>query len=277
LKSNRSDLLSSKAKGLQALPSHHHMFGTQYNRFVATIVTATKLHLQNIEGGMQRLSTLASAEARFQKKRWPFVTIPAFEAIGASVREQTGLEDIALTPFVTREDVDEWQRYSANNAKSWLRESRTIAESLAIKANASGEYHSFFVTTDYLDGEPMPYLVDIPGAFEKAAAGERFTYVASVKNNPDGPYLPYWMKSPPPFSPSTINVNFLGTDDFIPPFVSAVLSARLPLLAKTIDVTAIAQTGFTFEDHERYHASLQIQQHQVHFSAPALCLFESGL
>jgi hypothetical protein len=78
----------------------------------------------------------------------------------------------------------------------------------------------------------------------------------SVTANPQGPYLPYWMVTPPPFSPAMINFNFLSTHRLTPPFVSAVLAARRPLLGKSIDVTALAQMSVSFEDHERYHASL---------------------
>jgi hypothetical protein len=222
---------------------------------VSTIDNAMRLHLQSIEGGMGRLAMVASAEARSQNASWPFVTIPAFEVLGASVRDQTGFEDIVLLPFVAREDVEEWQRYSLEHAKTWLRESRSISQSEAMKANASGEYTSF-VATEYLNIDPTPVLVDVPDAFKKAANGENYTYVDSVTANPQGPYLPFWMKTPPPFNPTIINVNFLSTHNEIPLIVSAVAEARRPLLGESIDMTALAQTSVTLEDHERYHASL---------------------
>jgi hypothetical protein len=102
----------------------------------------------------------------------------------------------------------------------------------------------------------MPVLVDVEDAFEKAARGESYTYELSVKNNPIGPYLPFWMLTPPPFRPSIINVNFLSSHRLAPPFVSSVLAARRPLLGESVDMAALSQRSVKFEDHERYHGSL---------------------
>jgi hypothetical protein len=228
---------------------------SQYNRLVSTIETAVHFHLQSIEGGMERFSAVVSAEQKREGSEWPFVTVRAFEAVGASVREQTGFESITFMPFVSREDVVAWQDYSIQKASSWLSESREIAQSAAVKTIASGEYSSF-VATEYLDTPPTPVLIDVTDAFEKAARGENYTYSLSVRNNPDGPYLPYWMLTPPPFSPSIINCNFLSSHHLTPPFVSAVRAARRPLLGQSVDMTAMAQQSVKFEDHERYHASL---------------------
>jgi hypothetical protein len=151
---------------------------SQYNRFVSTIETAIHFHLQSIEGGMTRFSAVVSAEAKRENSTWPFVTVRAFEAVGAAVREQTGFEEIVLMPLVTRQNVDAWQDYSVQKASSWLYESRAIAESAAIKAMASGEYNSF-VATDYVDAPPTPVLIDLEDAFEKAARGENYTYALS--------------------------------------------------------------------------------------------------
>jgi hypothetical protein len=95
---------------------------------VLTIETALCFHLQSIEGGMERLSAVVSAETKRGSSRWPFVTVPAFEAVGASVREETGFETIAFMPFVSREDVNAWQDYSVQTTGNWLNESREIAK-----------------------------------------------------------------------------------------------------------------------------------------------------
>jgi hypothetical protein len=204
---------------------------------------------------MERLAAVVSAEPKRESSKWPFVTVPAFEAVGASVREQTGFETIVFMPFVTRDNVDAWQEYSTLKAGRWLHESREIAQSAAIKATLSGENTSF-VATEYLDDPPMPALVDVENVFEKVARGESYTYELSVKANPAGPYLPFWMLTPPPFRPAIINVNFLTSHRLIPPFVSSVLAARRPLLGAVVDMAALSQRTVKFEDHERYHASL---------------------
>jgi hypothetical protein len=214
-----------------------------------------RFHLQNIEGGIQRMPVTISEEARNQRAQWPFVKIPAFEVMGASVREQTGFEVISFLPFVARRDVDAWQEFSLQNAAEWLEESFGVIQSAAMNANASGEYSSF-VAADYLDLGPSPILVDLPDALVKAATGENYTYTASVVSNPNGPYLPFWITTPPPFNPAIININFLSTHSTFPQSVSAVLRARRPLLGQSMDMTGLAQGSLNFEDHEQHHASL---------------------
>jgi hypothetical protein len=214
------------------------------------------LHLQNIEGGMGRLSTITSAEAKRQNATWPFVTVPTFEVIGESVREQTGFEVIAFMPIVTSTDVDAWQRYSNDNWRAWLKESHQAVRSKAHKVSASGA-RSNFTATDYLDRPPLPRIFDLVAGLEDIAAGEKFAIVPSVKNNPLGPFIPVWQQTPPPFNPSaTININMLSADADMPEFVSSVLAARHPLMGRIQDMTALGKLSVKFEDHERYHASL---------------------
>jgi hypothetical protein len=235
--------------------THLDLHILQYDRFVLTIENAMRLHLQNIEGGMRRLSTITSAEAKRQNATWPFVTVPTFEVIGVNVREQTGFEDIALLPFVSSIDAVAWQEYSVENSPAWLKESREIVKSKAAKAHATGQYASY-AATDYVDAAVSPVIFDISTGLAEVAIGEQYTVVLSVNNNPKGPFLPVWQKTPPPFDPSIINLNFLSIDADVPPFVSAVLAARHPLMGRSIDMTALAQMSIKREDHERYHASL---------------------
>jgi hypothetical protein len=219
-----------------------------------TIENAIGLHLLNIEGGMGRLSALLSAEASYQKAEWPFVRMPAFEVIGGSVRAQTGMEAIVLCPFVSAEDVQKWQTFSVAEAPIWLAESRAVAQSAATKANSSGIYTSF-AATDYGDGGASPVLLDTTADLLNLDGNNDLQFVPSVQNRPGGPYLPIWMHTPPPFSPSIINVDFFSVGGNFR-FVSALLAARRPLFSKSFDMSALATLSIKFEDHERYHASL---------------------
>jgi hypothetical protein len=203
---------------------------------------------------MGRLAALFAAEAVHQNTSWPFVTMSAFEVIGASVRAQTGLELIAFCPFVTFEQVEEWQKFSAVNGLVWLAESRDIAKSISEKAHASGESSSF-MATDYIDGGPSPVLLDMTSDLLNIAGNESVKFVPSVQRRPGGPYLPVWMQTPPPFDPRLINVDFFSAGAPFP-FVSAVLAAKRPLLATSYDMSALATLSIKYEDHEEFHASL---------------------
>jgi hypothetical protein len=227
----------------------------KYDRIVLTIETAISFHLNNIQGGMGRLSSALTAEAGHKNASWPFVTVPAFEVIGASVRTQTGFEGIIVCPFVNEAEVDKWQTFSSVESRVWLQESREVAQAAAIKANSSGVYTSF-VATDYFDGAASPIIVDTTASFSSIAAGQEIGFVPSVERNRGGPFLPIWMQTPPPFNPSVLNINFLSADETLTPFVAAVLASRRPLLGKVIDMSALAKLSVKDEDHERYHASL---------------------
>jgi hypothetical protein len=164
----------------------------QYNRFVDTIENAMRFHLQNLEGGMTRFSTIASAEARRQNSTWPMVTIPAFEIIGESVRTQTGLEIIAFCPIVTVDDVEAWESYSVSHAQEWLEESRQASLSATAKLQGSGQRTSSLVATDYEEGYPSAHILDLTSSVAEISAGAEMTFALSTQESPSGPYIPVW-------------------------------------------------------------------------------------
>jgi hypothetical protein len=182
--------IGDRAGSRRCLDSHCGSF--QYNRFVDTIENAMRLHLQNLEGGMTRFSSIASAEARRQNSTWPMVTIPAFEVIGESVRTQTGLEIIAFCPIVTVDDVEVWEAYSISHAQEWLEESRQASLSAAAKLQGSGQRTSSLVATDYEEGYPSAHILDLTSSVAEISAGAEMTFALSTQESPSGPYIPVW-------------------------------------------------------------------------------------
>jgi hypothetical protein len=122
-------------------------------------------------------------------------------------------------------------------------------------SNASGEY-SNFVATDYIAGSPRPLIMDLTASMIDIAAGASIGFVSSLENSPEGPFLPVWMTTPPPFVPQSTNVNFFSMGPFVDPLISAIEKARRPLLMPSFDMSALTQLTTKKEDHERYHASM---------------------
>jgi hypothetical protein len=214
-----------------------------------------KLHLRSIEEGMERFAVSIAAETHGQHNRsWPFVTVPAFEALGDSVRAQTGMEIILLCPLVQEAQVQTWQEYSVEMAPTWLAESRAISLSASARAASSGR-QSTLVATDYIKGGATPKLLDLVSGVSDVSAGANLEFVPSIENS--GPYyFPVWMQTPPPLSPQLININFLSTGSTVKPLLSAVMATRRPLLSLVFDITSLSRLNVKFEDHELYHASL---------------------
>jgi hypothetical protein len=167
------------------------MIPLQYDRFVDTIENSMHLHLQNLEGGMERLASFARAEVTTKTSSWPMVTIPAFEVIGESVRTQTGLEIIAFCPVVTVDEVDTWQEYSKAHARGWLEESRQTSLSAAAKAATLG-HTSSLVATDYKEGDPSSSIVDLTSSVAQISAGAEMNFALSTDASPTGPFIPVW-------------------------------------------------------------------------------------
>lgn len=68
---------------------------------------------------------------------WPFVTIPAFEALAARVMEQTGSETMTMIHYVMEEQRDEWETYTQQNGAKWIEESYRYYENEADAARSS--------------------------------------------------------------------------------------------------------------------------------------------
>jgi hypothetical protein len=203
---------------------------------------------------MKRLASVIIAEAAYQNSTWPFVTIPAFEVAGASVRLQTGLELVLLCPLVHESNVMDWQDYSVQNAPTWMAESRSASLSASSRSAASGLYSSL-QATDYIEGDATPTILDLKSGVQAVSDGDPLEFIPSVSNG--GPYyFPIWMQSPAPFSPQLININFLSAESSIKPLLSAIMATGQPLLTQVVDMTSLSKLNIKFQDHERYHAHL---------------------
>jgi hypothetical protein len=175
------------------------------------------------------------------KTGFPFITIPMFEVSAHQMRERSGLEMIVFSPLVELNQTDEWILFSQTQFNDWYRESI--------------EYHAYSSEHDERNSSTLHVSTydansTVPGAFW-FFSGNSLSNAYPVEG--DGPFLPAWLTSPPPFSPRLINFDALQI-----PYVHRML----PLLRQTRDILlsevsdglqASIGTSVSQTDHQAYH------------------------
>jgi hypothetical protein len=204
---------------------------------------------------MKRMASAVTSAKEYQNQEWPFVSVPAFEVVGQSVRIQTGFEVLFFCPMVTLPNVEAWQTFSTENSAHWLEESRNIA----ITATARAEYtksETTLLATDTFVGKATPMILDLTANVDEISHGAPINVTPSIQVHPDGPFFPNWMQTPAPLTSVALNVNMMSISKTAQGLLSAALATRRGVFSNVSDISSIAQTTIKFEDHERYHASL---------------------
>jgi hypothetical protein len=178
------------------------------------------------------ISNSITAEAKAAGTEFPFVTVPTFETLGMAARRLSGIEVLNFTPIVTLAQVPFWLGYSFGN-QNWIHTSRK-------EAISSGE--GTVQVTDYLPGNITQIIYDVGPE-------------GVVPSQGDGPFLPFWQTSPPPFSPSLINYNVLDRP-WMNPLFDSMKNIREAIFSGVEDFSDLSETAFKPEDHEAYHTSL---------------------
>jgi hypothetical protein len=178
------------------------------------------------------MSNSITAEAKASGTVFPFVTVPTFETLGDAARRLSGIEVLAFTPIVTLAQVPFWLDY-AFVEQGWIETSREVAIS-----SDEGTVEA----TDYLPGNITPIIYDVGPEGVGPSQGE-------------GPFLPFWQTSPPPFSPGLINYNVLDRP-WMNPLFDGMKIIRKTIFSGVEDFSGLSETAFKPEDHEAYHTSL---------------------
>lgn len=182
---------------------------------------------------MRDLASEVTALANQTGQQFPYVTVPAWETLGESVRRKAGLEALYLSMMLeTPEELQEWSTYSMTN-QDWLEQSRATAAT-----STYGEYNPQNYQTGSIS--PVVYTLD-----ENGAPSFAFTR--------EPPYAPIWHASPPPFNPAFINFDSWPTGVNI---FGAVSAAREGLYAWPEDLSGFGELVVTVEDHDTLHANL---------------------
>jgi hypothetical protein len=101
-------------------------FEESYYFFASRIGDATAAHKHNLFSSMRSCSNSISIAARTTNSSFPFVTVPAFEVLAESVRQQSESELLLFTPKIEIEQITQWQEYAAAN-EGWYEGSKQLA------------------------------------------------------------------------------------------------------------------------------------------------------
>jgi hypothetical protein len=215
-------------------------FEESYYSYANTIGDAAEVHKRNLFSTMRSCSNSISVAATTTNSEFPFVTVPGFEVLGESVRQQSGAELLIFTPQVEIGEVSRWQEYATAN-EGWYEESKQ----LAISSSAGSVAQSAFAP-----GSPLPFIyntiVDEDG---KSSPGPPV--------NP--PFYPIWQVSPPPFSPFLLKANIGGVPEFLSTLEAADMGKE-GVMGSTFFSDLYGLTGLASkaEDHEAFHDKFMV-------------------
>jgi len=161
----------------------------QYYLFASTIQGAALFHQENIFSTFRSLAETITASSFATEETFPFVTVPGFEVAGRHARIQSGIEILAYTPLISKENTSLWQQY-AFSRQGWIDESRSYVEA-TVGALSGGNFINTTITPILWERD-----VDQNAVPAFSMSEERFA--------------PFWQLSPPPFSPAVINYNMFA-------------------------------------------------------------------
>jgi hypothetical protein len=217
-------------------------FKESYYSFANTIGDAAEVHTHNLFSTMRSCSNSISGAAIAGNSTFPFVTVPTFEILGESVRQQSGAEALIFTPKVHVDEVTRWQEYATAN-EGWYEESKQLAVSSS---------ESTLVLSDFAPGSLLPFI------FEATLDENGNSSVTPPVNDP--PFYPIWQFSPPPFSPSLLKFNLAG-DPSVSHGLKAAGVAREGVLGSTFfhgSSNGLDSLAAKQEDHEAFHAQFSV-------------------
>jgi hypothetical protein len=180
-----------------------------------------------------------SGNAADEMVGFPFITVPMFEVSAHQMRERSGLEIVVFSPLVEKAQTQQWIQFSQAKFQEWYGESI--------------EYHAYSAVDERGNLRVNSYDTNatVPGALWYFTGGSLMN--AYPVDQGDGPFLPAWLTSPPPFSPRLMNLDTLQI-----PYIHRMV----PLLRETRDILlsevsnglqASIGTSVSKTDHQAYH------------------------
>jgi hypothetical protein len=101
-------------------------------------------HQENIFSTFRSLAETITASSFATEETFPFVTVPGFEVAGRHARIQSGIEILAYTPLISKENTSLWQQY-AFSRQGWIDESRSYVEA-TVGALSGGNFINTTIT-----------------------------------------------------------------------------------------------------------------------------------
>jgi hypothetical protein len=225
-------------------------FEESYNSFASTIGDAFRIDMHNLFSTMRSCSSSISGVALAENSTFPFVTVPTFEILGESVRQQSGAEVVVFTPKVELGEVTQWQEYAIAN-EGWYEESKKLAISFS---------EGSLVQSDFASGSMLPFIYN-------TIVDENGNSSPGSPVNP--PFYPIWQHSPPPFSPALIKVSLPGAQ------FEGAGAAREGILDSSFfsDPTGLSALASKAEDHRAHHSMVSSDSESA-YDRPHVFLYQ---
>jgi class 3 adenylate cyclase len=197
----------------------------QFTNYADKVLSELHTNVERRIQGVEALGVAVTSYAKSSNSKWPLVTVPDFDILGASARAIANASYVFMFPVVTNAQRNAWETYSVEN-QGWLSQpsevwddanaSQTMNSTVDMSANANGNESTSAPSGIY--GEIYEFSIDGP-----------------AQSKGPGPFLPFWQMSPPNSIPSTvINFNAISLPD-VRNSVYAVLRSKKAVMSELID------------------------------------------
>ena len=214
-------------------------FQESYASFANTIRNSVRIHNRDLYSTMRSCSDSITGSAIATNSEFPFVTVPTFEILGHSVRQQSGAELIVFAPKVKTDELTRWEEYAIAN-EGWYEDSKQLAVASTESTSVLADYAPGNITT--------------------------FVYDASVEANgnlnptpiENGPFYPMWQFSPPPFTPFALKADFKTLVD-CGVYLKTVDIVKEGVFGQAFNVrNGLGESVLNQADHSAFHAQFVI-------------------
>ena len=138
----------------------------QFRNYASEIIAVSQENAGNTFRSIAGLGVTITSHAQAAKKKWPFLTLPHFDARAHAKKALSGVRLLCFAPLVTKKTKAKWERYSTNHARS------TFQESIDYQSLEVGDVNSL---------QLWPHIYQ----------GDLKTFQFEKEEGP-GPYLPMW-------------------------------------------------------------------------------------
>lgn len=141
----------------------------QFQNYAEEIIAVSQENAANTFRSIAGLSVTITSYTESTKAKWPFVTIPNFDAQAKAAESLSGVRLLAFAPVVTKEKKPAWEKYAAKNARA------TFQQSIDYQNLNVSDVKSLYLWPHIYQGDLKTFQFQ--------------------REEGEGPYLPMWMLS----------------------------------------------------------------------------------
>ena len=235
-----------------------------FNQFANTIQDITKIRVENLHQGLRNFAEIITGYAQRKRRQrqslvkggnstfheddgdeegnWPMVTIPNFEILAETAREQTQVEFLNFAPLVSSQVRREYEKYTVAN-QWWINESRNITLK---KENTLVE------TSDYVEMDILGFISQNCGNGTLCPVPDLLAEEEGEETQESRWLNPIWQVSPPPFVPLLINSD-ANANNINSVLINAMNVTGDSVMGIVFTTDFLTGTSISKEAHYLYH------------------------